>query len=209
MTARRQKGFTLVELLVALTLLAFLAVALFGGLRFGARSWDAITGASERQEAIIRAQNFLRDRLSGVSAAGPPGAATLPATLAIAGETDRLAFTAPWLSSIGQGGVYIFTLWHDPRDEGALMLNWRPHGPPSPDFEALSGERAILEGVRRVQIEYLAKPSRQNPGGWSNRWADTGVAPSLVRIQILFADPDQTWPNLTIALRRETPERLF
>ena len=43
MTARDHNGFTLVELLVATTLLALLSVVLFGGLRFGARAWEVVT----------------------------------------------------------------------------------------------------------------------------------------------------------------------
>ena len=37
----RQGGFTLLELLIAITLLGLILVLLFGGLRLGMRSWDA------------------------------------------------------------------------------------------------------------------------------------------------------------------------
>ncbi len=49
---RRQAGFTLVELLVAMTLLAFLSITLFGGLRFGARSWEAVVDSSAERDHI-------------------------------------------------------------------------------------------------------------------------------------------------------------
>ena len=61
---RRQAGFTLVELLVAMTLLAFLSVSLFGGLRFGARSWEAVVDSSAERDDIASTQTFLRDRLA-------------------------------------------------------------------------------------------------------------------------------------------------
>ena len=48
---RAQRGFTLVEVLIAISLLGLMLVILFGGLRLGGRSWDAIeqrTGRAER-----------------------------------------------------------------------------------------------------------------------------------------------------------------
>ena len=57
-------GFTLLELLVAITLLGLLMAALFGGLRLGARAWDI---GAERIAAATRlqtAQQFIRTRLS-------------------------------------------------------------------------------------------------------------------------------------------------
>ena len=44
----RNAGFTLVELLVAITLLALVSAALFGGLRFGARAWESATSRIAR-----------------------------------------------------------------------------------------------------------------------------------------------------------------
>ena len=67
---RRQAGFTLVELLVAMTLLAFLSIALFGGLRFGARSWEAVVDSSTERDQIAATQTFLRDRLGQLTLPG-------------------------------------------------------------------------------------------------------------------------------------------
>ena len=67
---RRQAGFTLVELLVAMTLLAFLSIALFGGLRFGARSWDVVIDSSVERDHIASTQIFLRDRLGQMTLPG-------------------------------------------------------------------------------------------------------------------------------------------
>ena len=70
---RRQAGFTLVELLVAMTLLAFLSLTLFGGLRFGARSWEVVVDSSAERDRIATTQTFLRDRLGQLTLPGPAG----------------------------------------------------------------------------------------------------------------------------------------
>ena len=41
MRANGERGFTLLELLIAMTLLGLLMLGLFGGLRLGARVWEA------------------------------------------------------------------------------------------------------------------------------------------------------------------------
>ncbi|MGZ0190512.1 MAG: prepilin-type N-terminal cleavage/methylation domain-containing protein [Alphaproteobacteria bacterium] len=201
---RREAGFTLVELLIALTLLGFLSVALFGGLRFGARSWTAIDSASARQEEIALSQTFLRDRLGQISAVGPPIDGKLPPTLEIAGKADRIAFAAPWLSPLGQGRLFIFTLWHDPAGDGALMIQWRPADEDIVDSESLTGERALIRGVQAVQITYFGQHGKADVLNWQHRWNSQTKTPRMVRLTVELSDAQQAWPDLTIALRRET-----
>src|SRR5579864_2460479 len=57
-------GFTLLELLISLTLLAVLSAILFGGLRFGTRAWERSEVMASETDEIAIAQNFLRRQLS-------------------------------------------------------------------------------------------------------------------------------------------------
>src|ERR1700674_5801628 len=57
---KREAGFTLVELLVALSLFSLLALVLFGSLRFGLRAWELGTAHADRVEDVMFAQNLLR-----------------------------------------------------------------------------------------------------------------------------------------------------
>ena len=60
-TARRaEAGFTLLELLVSMTLLALLAIAMFGSLRFGARAWDRSEAHGAGMEQVRLVQQLLR-----------------------------------------------------------------------------------------------------------------------------------------------------
>src|SRR5262249_14943391 len=55
-----EAGFTLVELLVAFTLLALLVTGLFSGLRVGFKVWQQGNARTEHDQHAIVAQNFLR-----------------------------------------------------------------------------------------------------------------------------------------------------
>ena len=62
-------GFTLVELLVATSVLALLSVVLFGGMRFGARAWEAGEASIERTGEVEAAQDLLRRTFSEIAVA--------------------------------------------------------------------------------------------------------------------------------------------
>lgn len=194
---RNQAGFTLVELLVAMTLLALLSIALFGGLRFGARSWDAVIDSSDARENIARTQIFLRQRL---------GQLTLPGNVRIRqtdqegrfiGEPDRVEFIAPWLSDLALGGLYRFTLHHDDAETGDLMLSWQPTGAEPEtlkDLGDLAGERVLLGGIAEFGLTYYGAQTDDAEPEWHDQWDSPASVPQLVRIDLVFEDPRRVWP---------------
>lgn len=190
MSRPAEKGMTLAELLVALTLLGMLSLMMMGGLRFGVRAWERTEESSAHVNATVRTHAFLRARLAETSR---PDAVT--------GDADSLTFSALWMAALGGAGFYEFELTR--RDE-ALVLAWRP----VPDDDAaaervdddLSGERTLLEGVRGLEIAYFGQPPGYPAGEWLGRWEPGWAAPRLIRIEADLADPRQDWPTLTVGL---------
>lgn len=60
----RGRGFTLLELLIGMTLLGFMLALLFGGFRLAANSWDAVTARTERTTDEQLGRAFLRRLLT-------------------------------------------------------------------------------------------------------------------------------------------------
>lgn len=60
----RAAGFTLLELLIAMSLLGFILALLFAGMRLGARSWDAGEALAEKSAHMAALQGFLRRELA-------------------------------------------------------------------------------------------------------------------------------------------------
>jgi len=56
----QQAGFTVVELLVALTLFSLLCTLLFGNVRFGLKAWQRGLAHTERVDHSMIVQNLLR-----------------------------------------------------------------------------------------------------------------------------------------------------
>ena len=186
---RAERGMTLAELLVALTLLGMLSVMLFGGLRFGARAWERSEARSAEMNATVRTHAFLRARLS--ETARPDS---------VTGEAGRLAFSALWMTALGGAGFYEFEL---SRRDQTVVLAWRlapAEGGPAEVPEELTGERVLLEGVSGLEVAYFGQPPGYPAAEWLERWEPDWTAPALIRIEVAFADPRTVWPSLTVGL---------
>ncbi len=201
---RRQAGFTLVELLVAITLLAFLSITLFGGLRFGARSWEVVVSSSVERDNIASTQTFLRNRLGQMTLPGPGRLRNFVEDRRLTGGPKRVEFIAPWLSALSLGGLYRFTLWHEDTGNGRLMLHWRPAKADPDALEELgdlAGQRVLLDGVTEFSLSYYGAANEDAEPEWLDQWENQDAPPHLVRAQLEFADAGRLWPVFVVALK--------
>jgi general secretion pathway protein J len=198
-------GFTLVELLVSLTLLGLISVALFGGFRFGTRAWEAGTAHADRLDEVQVVQGFLRGRLSQTMTPRHEGEEGKPEGL-LTGDASVLRFTAPWLTSLNLGGLYKFELSLDRDGEkGGLLLRWEPLAGAWNSVvgeEADPSERLLLEGVQEITIAYYGTRRRGEDPAWHDSWDKTPLLPQLITIELDFGEgSDRLWPPLTVAMR--------
>ena len=160
MTRRRgARGFTLVELLVAITLLGLIALALSGALRFGARVWDTGAERGTQMNRIEAAQSFLRRRIgqAAVVAADPVAAQEWPSFV---GEEERLSFVSLLPPHLGAGGFYNFELRVAEAADGSrrLLLSWSLHRPDAdwdPADAGADSRRVLIDDIAAATLRYF------------------------------------------------------
>ena len=200
-----ERGFTLLELLVAITLLGLLMAALFGGLRLGARVWESAEARLDASARVQVVQEFLRQRL----------AAALPLEVMMLAEDGRLGFafrgTAEELRFAGPlpehlgAGIYLMQLTlAEGGAEGErrdLVLRWQPLDPAgdSPERPPEPDERVLVEGVEALELAYFGALDPREPADWWPEWTEQDAFPGLVRVQLRFAPGDRRhWPELIV-----------
>ncbi len=199
-----QNGFTLLELLISITLLGLILVLLFGGLRLSVRSWDAVQRQVDTVNTVRSVESFLRREMN--SAHPYRWKSTSMQGMAFRGERDKVSFVTQLPTRIGSGGLYMVSLELQLDGNGRRMV-WKyvPLNAGMQDFSALDrqAQEVILVGAELSDIEdiwlsYFGVLGAGQAPIWVERWESDTSLPSLIRIQVRMADGGDS-PDFVVA----------
>ncbi|GEN99028.1 hypothetical protein NSE01_08610 [Novosphingobium sediminis] len=197
-TARREAGFTLAEMLVALALFAMISALIAGVVNLIARLDGSSRRQAERVEQVVSAQTLLRARLEQMRTLVDPRG--LGDTIAMTGQRDEVTFTAPGLAADGAHQLQALRLRRTAR--GELMLYTAPllagfdlHASTVQGWNAAP----LLDGVQLLEIAYYGTDRVTGRDVWQDRWQNRAQPPKLVRVRLGFAQGDaRVWPVLMV-----------
>ena len=143
-TRSRARGFTLVELTIALVLMAGMAAVLFGSLSLAARSWDGGEAKVQQVSDMRATQTYLRAQLSAQYPQRLWKAVELP--LLFAGEHNEIRYAAILPARVAEGGVYYFRLAVVRNGEKSQLVQERtvPDLSATQEPEFRDAERSVL-----------------------------------------------------------------
>ena len=200
---RPDAGFTLIEVLVSLVLLALLLTLLAGGLRYARSTWDA-TARLDEVAAADMVETFLRARLAEAMPLYEQRKAGMVRAL-FSGAGDSMSFVAPAPNGPAGTGLYRYTL-EAAAGAGAgqrtLVVRLVPHLPLLSDsaLERPPERYDLLRNVRTVSFRYFGRGALRSDPAWHTAWPRTDALPSLVEIVIARDDREGGPISLTIGL---------
>jgi len=198
---KRAAGFTLLEVLAALVLLALLLVGVYSGIRTAAHSVRSGTASIERLDQIRSTQQFLRRELAQ-SLAQPIGHTDQGEPIFFVGTAHEMRYVAPLPGYLGKLGPQLQRLQLvDDGHEGlrlelSLVLLPPDGKPPQP----LGEPQVLLDHIRDGGFNYRGIDARGAAVPWAPTWADGRLLPQLVSITLRSRD-GADWPQLDVPLR--------
>ena len=178
-----RSGFTLIELILAMSLTVMIVTLLYAAFYLGYRAMEKAGARSELSQRLRSIENFLGGY---VRSAFPYRESIRGSAIFFSGEQDRLTFISS--SSLGMGGrgmSRVSLSWSE-EEGGVLILEEQiPVRLRSEEEENSAGytNRMVLwRGVRELRIEYL-NPQREGEE-WTEQWdgEERRVLPRAVRV---------------------------
>jgi general secretion pathway protein J len=186
-------GFTLVELLVALTIMGLVSGLLLNSIQFSLHTVDSVESQLDAVESMHQSQRALRRQLS----------LARPVLMRDSEDSRRLEFSAdlkqvdfiaPVPGLAAGGGLYRVSLRveDDPRPDGMdgrLVMSYQMYLDrfQRSTYSTDRREVVLLDHFSRAQFNFL-DTMRPGGGDWSSDWPHNDRLPGLIRLSIDVAD---------------------
>lgn len=186
------RGFTLLEMLIGMTLLGFILTLLFGGFRLASVSWNTVEERAERAADEQAGRSLVRQL---ITYAQPLHLKHLTEQrLAFEGGGDALRLVAP----LGQIGLRAVELTIEPEDKSenqpqGLRIVLR-NGPLRYDAavfsESITDQRKhlLLGDLSEATFSYFGKEKNADDPQWHDTWLNSDQFPLLVRLHLVGRD---------------------
>jgi len=201
---RDSAGFSLLEVLLAITLLALLLTGAMSGIRTSTRAMHAGEQAIERTNRLRVAQEFIRRELGRSLPLAFGQEHGSGANFVFQGEKDFLRFVAPMPGHLSRGGPYVQTL-ELARGRNGLQLVFTHNMLNGFDLDKLKPDDGqavmLLDGIRRGRFEYRKFDDQNELEDWKDDWENPSLLPVMVRIDLeMTPESGLTWPTMEIPL---------
>jgi len=198
-TDQKNTGFTLLEVMLAMTLLSIMVVLLFSSLKIGAESWNKGESkiAEVNEKAVV--YQFFKRHLPSIRPLWDDFSDD-ERSFSFQGERDAFQFVSVFPVSAARKGLQLFKVAPDKSEKGVIKVILTPFYPTLEEQQWEPEEVVLLENVEEFEISYFGKEDSDSDGVWVDSWQEKEYLPALLKIKITLEDQSY-WPKMIFALR--------
>lgn len=194
----KASGFTLLEVMIAMSLMGLLMVLIASALTLSNRALTISEYYSTRLSEIRSAQSFIRKSLQQ----------SVPIVFLrdgkntgwiFDGEQQQLRFVAPMPPAL-QGGVKIHSIALADNDEEPSNLQVSFKQTPAQGGGTWGTPQILLQNVQNLRISYRGLDNNQRVTNWLENWPWPERFPQYIKVDLDTEGPI-SWPKLVVAIR--------
>jgi general secretion pathway protein J len=190
----RCRGFSLVEMLVALSVSAVLISLVYGVVVLAQRSTQAVNDRAALSEQMRIGWQFIDAAIARAQPVTDPDDEDNP--IGFVGNEDRLTFIADQPGYLGPGGLTRITLERrDTGDSDALVLIREPFDYGTSEAGTDASEAILVDRLDSLELTYYGTADDDEEPAWLDRWEGQALLPGLIEIRIVPSGAP-AWPVL-------------
>jgi general secretion pathway protein J len=202
----KSKGFTLVELLLAITLMSMLLALAYGGLRASTRATDRGQVILEESGRVRMAHQFVRKQLNQMVPLVFMESEDLDiqeVRTVFEGTSQGIRFVGPMPGYLGFGGPQVQELLLVPGDKGlSLVISHALLQGFAEENLYVRPPIVLLDRIARASFQFLGLDEEGALAGWTGDWEFPDTLPVAIALDIEFEEEVfTTWPLLYASVR--------
>jgi general secretion pathway protein J len=185
MKFKHKNGFTLLEILLVVSLLSLITASIAGGIHLGTRSWEASRSGAliDEVEGAARSLRTLISKTSLVRMAALSASPTDPAIAVFFGNSNSLRFLSLSEGFAFWGGPTLTDIGFDYAEGGSSLSVWtslyRPDDSIKVNQSAMK-KTTLIDGVVSFRLSYFGAINQGQPSSWNDTWTNREDLPKLI-----------------------------
>lgn len=196
MAKTSDKGFTLLELMISITIFSVMLLIIFGAMRLGYRSIEKAEKTTEFLERIRTTISIIESQLQS----------QIPLTyeedgekrLYFAGQKEFVQFSSNYSAWSGKRG-YVKVMYNIEPDGNGRHALYVTENTISIDD---SRKTMLLNGIEGISFHYFFKDTTEEDGEWRDEWTETTSLPDKVAVNI-FDRSRKISLNLLVSMKNK------
>jgi general secretion pathway protein J len=195
----RARGFTLIEMLLAVSILAFIMAMIYSGLSSAIRTTETGTAEIDRNSKIRITHEFLRHQLNRILNISFAQDRVRSLGVVFEGDSRKIRFVAPMPGYLGSGGPYVQEL--EIAGSQLLYRFWLLNGFDADKIDRSQKPLELLKDIRRAEFSFRSVDNQNKITDWTKRWQDSQFPPVVIRLNIEFKPESKLrWPDLVVPM---------
>lgn len=191
----RQSGFTLLELLLSLSIVAFIMAMVYEGLQTALHATESGEALIDRTSKVRVTHEFLRHQFTRVLPLAFEQDETRSIGKVFEGGERKIRFVGPMPGYLGRGGPYVQE--YEIAGGQLLFRHWLLNGFDPDKIDRDEDPLLLLDGIRGGGFDFRSTDREGKVTDWNPRWEETQVTPVTIRLRLEFKPETRLiWPDL-------------